>query len=214
MVQKTANMKIKQKTAFFILLIIAYMGSAQQCVFQQKVNIKTLFWMLPADALPEYIDISDRDALEELILVRDLQNGYLEIGGAQFTWEMCYWNLKDGRKLVAVNKNTVYGSVIRTFFYEKGKLKEKSDYKLGGEQTYILEDFVDVSQLDSDVLTKAREAFSRGDYNLYFGLPQEGTSLKVWLDEYSLMEQYDAIPYEAQKQVVLKWENEKWVKQD
>ena len=47
----------------------------------------------------------------------------------------------------------------------------------------------------------------------YYGLPREGTSLKVWLDEYSLLEEYDAIPYEAQKQVVIKWEDEKWIKQ-
>lgn len=207
-------MKVKQKTIFFILLIIAYMGSAQQCVSQQKVNIKTLLWMLPKDVLSELMPHKDKKAIEANILTCDYKNGYIELlGRGQFTWEMCYWNLKDGRKLVAINDYTEHGSIIRVFFYEKGKLREDKNYQLGGEQTYKLEDFIDVSQLEPDVLKKARAAFAKGDYNLYLGLPQKGTSLKVWLDDYSLLEEYDAIPYEAQKQVTIKWINEKWVKQ-
>ncbi len=205
-------MRIKQKTAFFLLLIIAYMGSAQQCVSQQKVNIRTLFWMLPANAFPEYVPQNDKQSKESYISVCDYKNGYLELGGGQFTWEMCYWNLKDGRKMVAVNSHTEYGSIIRVFFYEKGSLIEDVDYKLGGEQTYVLDDFIDVSQLIPEVLTRAKEAFNEGNYYLYFGLPRKGTSLKVWLDEHSLLEEYDAIPYDALKQVTIKWINEKWVK--
>ena len=204
---------MQRKIVIFLLPIMAFMVMAQQCTSRQEVNIETLFWMLPSDALPVYVDVADREATEALMLVRDHENGYLELGGAQSMWEMCYWNLKDGRKLVAVNSLTEQGSVIRTFIYGKGKLKEESGYKLGGEQTFELEDFVDVSQLEPDLLTRAKEAFDRGNYHLYFGLPREGTSLKVWLDEYSLLEEYDAIPYEAQKQVIIRWENEKWVKQ-
>jgi hypothetical protein len=44
-------------------------------------------------------------------------------------------------------------------------------------------------------------------------LPQKGTSLKAWLDGYSLFEEFAAIPYEAFKQVAIKWMNEKQVKQ-
>ena len=180
---------------------------------QQKVNVKTLFHLFPADVFPEYVPQDDKQAKESHISVCDYKNGYLELGGGQFTCEMCYWNLKDGRKLIAVNRHTEYGSVIRTFFHKKDKLTEDKNYKLGGEQTYKLNDFVDVSQLAPDVFAKVKEAFAKGEYNLYYGLPQKGTSLKVWLDTYSLVEDYDAIPYEAQKQVTIKWVNEKWVKQ-
>ncbi len=180
---------------------------------QQKVNIKTIFRMLPDDVFPEYIPLDDIEGKESHISVCDYKNGYLELGGGQFTWEMCYWNLKDRRKLVAVNIHTEDGSVIRTFFYKKGKLQEDKNYKLGGEQTYKLEDFIDVSQLNPDVLAKAKKAFAKGNYKLFFGLPQKGTSLKVWLNEYSLFEEHDAFPYEALKSVTIKWKNEKWVKQ-
>ena len=212
MIQKNTNMDIKQKPVFFILLIIVFIGSASKCTAQQKVNIEILFWMLPADALPGHID-TDKQTIKEQILVCDYKNGYLELGGGQFTWEMCYWNLKDGRKLVAVNNHTEYGSIIRTFFYEKGKLREDKNYKLGGEQLYKPEDLIDTSQLTPKILSRVKKAFNQGNYKLYFGLPRSGTSLKVWLNNYSLLEEHDVIPYEAQKTVTIKWINEIWVKQ-
>ena len=169
--------------------------------------------MLPDDVFPDYVPQDDIEAKESHINECDYKNGYISLGGGQFGWEMCYWNLKDGRKLVAVNSDTETGSIIRTFFYDKGKLREDKNYKLGGNQTYKLEDFVEISQLAPDIVKKAREAFDEGKYNLFYQLPQKGTSIKVLLDEYSLTESYDDIPYEAQKTVIIKWVNEKWVKQ-
>ena len=207
-------MKTKQKTIVILVLLVAITISAiTTASAQQKVNIKTLFWMLPDDVFPEYVPLDDKKGKESHINECDYKNGYLSFGGSQYTWEMCYWNLKDGRKLVAVNNHTEDGSVIRTFFYEKGKLREDKNYKLGGEQTYKLEDFIDVSQLKPDELNKVRKEFNKGNYTFYYNLPQKGTSLIVSLNEYSLLESYDVIPYEAQKQVTIKWINEKWVKQ-
>jgi len=207
---------MKKRTVLSILttVLIALNACAQ---FQQRVNVKTLFRMLPEKVFPEYVPYDDQEAKESHISECDYKNGYLELGGAQYAWEMCYWNLKDGRKLVAVNQHTETGSVIYTFFYEKGKLREDKNYKLGGEQTYRLEDFVDVSQLSPEVLAEAKENFNKGNYSLYFGLPQKGTSLKVWIDAYSLAIDEEggngAIPYDATKTVTIKWINEKWVRQ-
>ena len=189
------------------------------------VNIKGIFLLLPDDAFPEAISISNRELLlnnigedkaydisSTPIDVCDTKNGYLSLTGMQFGWEMCYWNLKDGRKLVAVNSGTESGSEIRVFFCQNGKLNEDPNYQLGGNQKFTLSDFVDVSQLSSDTRKYAEQQFAKGAYSLYYQLPQTGTSLKLSIDAYQLMEYDEAheIPYEATKEVTLKWNNEKW----
>jgi hypothetical protein len=115
--------------------------------------------------------------------------------------------------LVATNDQTDFGSTIHIFFYENGQLIEDVNYKLGDEQTYELEDLVDISQLRPEVLEQAKAAFETGNYKLYFELPQKGTSLTLWLSVYSLMGEHYAIPEEALKKVTIKWENEEWVRQ-
>ncbi|MDD4747918.1 MAG: hypothetical protein RBR35_11455 [Salinivirgaceae bacterium] len=190
------------------------------------VNIKEVFLLLPDDAFPmEGMSIANRKRLldhigEEKasdisptpIDICDVKNGYLSLAGMQFGWEMCYWNLKGGRKLVAVNSGTESGSEIRVFFHQNEELTEDHNYKLGGNQKFTLADFVDVSQLSPDTRTYAEQQFTKGDYNLYYQLPQKGTALKVSMDADQLMD-YDEIheiPFEATKTLTLKWKNEKW----
>ncbi|MDD2385211.1 MAG: hypothetical protein PHP52_00325 [Bacteroidales bacterium] len=194
----------------------------------KAVNIKDLFLLLPNDAFPiEEISTDNRklllnnigkekafDIASTPIDVCDVQNRFLDLTGMQYGWEMCYWNLEDTRKLVAINNMTESGSKIRIFFYENGKLTEDFDYQLGGNQNYSLTDFVDISQLSPDTQKFAKQQFTKGAYNLYYKLPQNGTSLKVSIDTYQLMnydETYE-IPYEATKEVSLNWKNEKWEK--
>lgn len=193
-----------------------------------KVNIKDIFLLLPDDAFPiEGISLANRklllnhigdekgyDISPTPIEICDVKNGYLNLTGMQFGWEMCYWNLKDGRKLVALNNGTESGSEIRIFFYQNGKLTEDTDYQLGGNQNYKLTNFVDVSKLSSDTRKFAEQQFAKGAYSLYYQLPQKGTSLTVAIDTYQLMD-YDGtheMPAEAIREVTLKWENEKWIK--
>ncbi len=192
------------------------------------VNIKDIFLLLPDDAFPmEGISLANRKGLLNYIGddkaydisptpidVCDVKNGFLSLTGMQYGWEMCYWNLKDARKLVAVNSGTESGSEIRTFFYQNGELTEDHNYQLGGNQIFTLSDFVDVSQLSSNTRKYAEQQFAKGAYSLYYQLPQKGTSLTVTIDTYQLMENNEnyEIPYEATKKVVLKWINEKWVK--
>ncbi len=166
------------------------------------VNIKDIFLLLPEDAFPmEGISLANRKLLlnyigEEKafdisatpIDVCDVKNGFLSLTGMQYSWEMCYWNMKDGRKLVAVNNVTESGSEIRTFFYQNGNLAEDNNYQLGGNQNYILTDFINVSQLSPDTRKFLEKQFAKADYLLYYQLPQNGTSLKVSLDTDQLID--------------------------
>lgn len=189
------------------------------------VNIKDIFLLLPENAFPEAISVSNRkqllrsigedkayDISPTPIDVCDVKNGYLSLTGMQTGWEMCYWNLKDGRKLVAINNLTESGSEIRTFFYQNGSLTEDPNYQLGGNQNYTLTDFIDVSILSSNIKKMAEKHFAKGDYIRYYQLPQSGTSLKVRIDDRQLMDYDEAyeIPDGATKEVTLKWKNEKW----
>lgn len=199
----------------------------------KPVTIKDIFLLLPNDALPmEGISVANRKLLlghigEEKsydisptpIDVYDVKNGYLSLGGMQYGWEMSYWNLQDGRKLVAINDNTEAGSEIRTFFYQDGKLTEDPYYQLGGKQTYQLSDFVDVAKLPSAAKNFAAQQFAKGNYFLYYQLPQQGTSLTVNIDPYQLMlddipdnDEAFEIPDKATREVILKWKNEKWTR--
>jgi hypothetical protein len=193
-----------------------------------KVNIKDIFLLLPDDAFPmEAISVANRklllkhigdekgyDISPTPIDICDVKNGYLNLTGMQFGWEMCYWNLKDGRKLVAVNSGSETGSDIRIFFYQNDKLTEDYNYQLGGNQKFTLSDFVDVSQLSSDTRKFAEQQFAKGNYQLYYQLPRNGTSIKISMDVNEMTENpedYDVF-YEASKDLTLKWENEKWIK--
>lgn len=201
---------------------------ATEVTVAKKVNIKDVFLLLPSDVFPlEDISVTKRELLfkhigEEQaydisatpIEIYDPRNGFLSLTGMQFAWEMSYWNLQDGRKLVAVNKGTETGSEIRVFFYHNGKLSEDHNYQLGGNQHYKLTDFVDLAQLSVNTRKRAQEQFAKGAYHLYYQLPQQGTSLKVSLDTDQLLDnpEADGIPEDAIKEVILKWKNEQWVR--
>ena len=194
------------------LLIAAMSGPASNAAAQQQVNIKTLFWMLPADAFPEYVPQDDKEGKESHISVCDYRNGYLELGGGQFIWEMCYWNLKDGRKLVAVNRNYETGPELRFFYYENGKLREDADYNIWENIFIKLEDFIDLSLLKPDIVEELRKNVESLKYMFYYQLPQKGTSLKILIDRESLIEDFETIPYEACKELTIRWVIEKWIK--
>ena len=48
----------------------------------------------------------DSNNLEQFIKVCDYKNGYLSLElENQSKWEMCYWNLKNGNKLIATSQS-------------------------------------------------------------------------------------------------------------
>ncbi len=179
---------------------------------EEDVNIKTLFEMLPADVFPEYLP-QDKAGREAHILVCDQKNNYLELGGSQFPWEMCYWNLKDGRKLVAVNQNFETGAQLQFFYYEDGKLREDKEYNLWSNVSVKLEDFIDIAQVNPDITSELRDNVENSKYIFYYQLPRKGSAIKIAIDHESVAEDFEYIPYEAFKQLTLEWVNEKWIKQ-
>lgn len=199
---------------------------AAETMIETTVSIKDIFLLLPDDVFPSQdISLANRKLLlkhigEENayaisatpIDIYDPKNGFLSLTGMQFGWEMSYWNLQDGRKLVAVNNGTETGSDIRVFFYHNGTLSEDHSYQLGAHQVYQLADFIDLDQLSPRTRKFAQQQFSKGDYSLYYQLPRQGTSLKVRLDIDQLLdyEQAYEVPYAATKEITLKWRNEKW----
>ncbi|MDY0102317.1 MAG: hypothetical protein RBS07_05225 [Lentimicrobium sp.] len=193
-----------------------------------KVNIKDIFLLLPDDVFPlEEINIEKRELLLKHIGedkaydisptpigVCDVKNGYLNLTGMQFGWEMCYWNLKDGRKLVIVNQGTESGSILNYFFYENGKLIEDLNFDGISNIYWKADDFIHLSELNLNTRKEVEQKFARAEYILYYKLPQKGTSIQVTLDTYALMDysETNEISEAATKEVTLKWENEKWVK--
>lgn len=189
-------------------------------------TIQDMFLLLPDDAFPmQDVSVAQRKLLLNQIGadsayaisatpidVYDPDNRYLSLTGMQYGWEMSYWNLADGRKLVAVNNDTETGSEIRVFFYQNGTLAEDQSYQLGGNQVYQLTDFIDLELLSPSTQTFAQQQFAKGDYSLYYQLPREGTALKISLDTDRLLDYDEAneIPYRAMKELTLQWNNEKW----
>ncbi len=190
------------------------------------VNIKYIFLLLPDDAFPmEAISVANRklllnsigddkayDISPTPIDVCDVKNGFLSLTGMQFGWEMCYWNLKDARKLVIVNHGTESGSILRYFYYANGKLQENVNYSAIKNIVWKADDFIYLSRLNPNTRKEVVQKFAKADYTLYYKLPQKGTSIQVSLDTYALMDysETNEIPAEATREVTLKWVNEKW----
>ena len=194
----------------------------------RSIDIKDIFVLLPENVFPEVpTTVAQRKELLKCIGeekafkisptpidICDVKNGFISLTGMQFGWEMCYWNLKDGRKLVIVNGATESGSNLKYFFYENGKLKEDLNYDAIKNMTFKADDFIDLSKLKPNRRKEVEQKFAKAKYTLYYRLPQKGTSIKVALDTWALIDysETDEIPAEATKEVTLKWENEKWEK--
>ena len=205
-----------------------------QTAVATPVNIKDIFVLLPEDVLPESdflkppITVAQRKKLLERIDkekrtseidskpqigVCDVKNGYLKLMGlAQSDWEVSFWNLKDSRKRVIVNQGTESGSILKYFLYVNGKLKEDSTYDVLKNITLKVDDFIYLSKLNATTRKAVEKEFAEGKFILYYALPQKGTSIRVWVDTDAMLDYTgaDKIPYEATKDLILKWVNEKW----
>ncbi len=192
----------------------------------RSINIKDIFVLLPENIFPEgSMKLAQRKELLKCIGEEkafeisptpigacDVKNGYLNLTGMQYDWEVSYWNLKDERKLVIVNQGTESGSILNYFYYENGKLKEDINYDAIKKIVWKANDFIYLSRLNPNTQKVVEKKFAKADYTLYYKLPQKGTSIKVTLDTYALMDysETNEISAEAAKEVKLKWVNEKW----
>lgn len=200
---------------------------------EKKVGIKDFFLMLPDSAFEDYdyMELKDRKKLlktigqdnedsRPYIDVCDPKNGYLSvfyyyIDDTQI--QICYWNLKDGRKLVGVNRHQGFGE-LSFFIYENGELKDGSSYMPDTKNVQVT-DFFDTSRLNAKEKKILQDIFNDRIVFRYV-LPRKGRSIEMCIGfpiqdmDYETM--FDEAGIEdkiAYKHIVFKWVNEKWVKE-
>ena len=202
---------------------------------EKKVGIKDFFLMIPDNVFryDRHLALKDREKMlktigqkledkegESLpyIDVCDPKNGYLSITkdyADDYKIQVCYWNLKDGRKLVGVNRHEGFGE-LSFFIYENGKLKDGSSYMPDIENIEVT-DFFDTSRLNAKEKKTLQDIF-KNRFLFRYVLPQKGKSIEMSVGfpvqdmEYETMFDEaglgDKIVY---KHIVFKWVDEKLV---
>ena len=206
----------------------------------KKIGIKDIFLMLPDSAFDHQdftlknrkkmlktigqrpnTDVENYQGTYAYIDVCDPKNGYLSafyyfLEGYKF--EICYWNLKDRRKLVGVNKDEGNGA-LKFYLYDNGNLKENSTYE---PETYDvqLSDFFETSHLNAKEKAILQDLFKNRVVFQYV-LPRKGTSIEMRVGSIPFDMEYETMFDEAgledakikYKHLIFKWVNEKWVKE-
>ncbi|NLX41001.1 MAG: hypothetical protein GXY75_03785 [Bacteroidales bacterium] len=118
-------MKTARKTLTMLALFFMTMIGATSCANSQKeVDIKALFDLMPAEAF-SMTDWETPAELEEYMAVCDHENRYLRLEFEdQVSWEMCYWDLKDGNKLIAIG----YVGGFSYYIYSNGIITSTTDF--------------------------------------------------------------------------------------
>lgn len=118
-------MKTARKNLIMLALLFMTVIVATSCANAQKeVDIKALFDLMPAEAFI-MTDWETPAELEEYMAVCDNENRYLRLEFEdQVSWEMCYWNLEDGNKLIAVG----YVGGFSYFLYSNGEITSTTDF--------------------------------------------------------------------------------------
>ena len=225
-----------------LLCFLSVVGMAAQNnkPTNRKTNIKDIFLMLPDNAFghPDFtlekrkemlktigqqpnINVENYDGTYAYIELCDERNGYLSafyyfLEG--YKYEICYWNLKDGRKLVAVNKDEGHGDV-NFYLYENGNLSEDL-YYCPDIYNVQLDDFFETSHLDEKEKGILQDLF---EIRIVFQhlLPRKGTSIEMRIGSIPFDMSYESMFEEAGlkdekiifKHLIFKWLNEKWVKE-
>ncbi|MDO4692330.1 MAG: hypothetical protein Q4A64_05615 [Porphyromonadaceae bacterium] len=222
---------------FFLIVLCALsitsFGAKHDSTRAKKVGIRDIFLMLPERDL-EWGEFSVQKRKEMLknigtkagaepadgqcVDLCDERNGYLRAFysyAEDFKYEVCYWNLKDGRKLVALS-TTEGWSKLRFYIYDQGRLR--ADHSLAPNTAGVtVEDFYDTSRLtpkqraDLAKLFKERIVFR-------FELPRRGTSIEMHIGTKVQDMEYQTMFMDADlddlmesKYVVFRWVKERWV---
>lgn len=200
----------------------------------RSVNIKDFFLMLPDEAFTEMgFTLKERkDMLKTIgqmnagnnphayIDVCDVRNGYMStffytLEG--YRYELCYWNLKDGRKLLALNYDCGFSN-LDFYIYEVGKLRKDNSFAPNLKDISV-EDFFDTSRLNQKEKKLLKELFeTRMVFRI--SLPRKGTSIKMEVGsilfdmEYETMLEEDGLEDKIKrKYIIFKWVDQKWVKE-
>lgn len=122
----------------FALLLVTAAGATSCANAQKEVDVKTLFDLMPSEAFI-LLNADTPAELEQYITVYDDENRYLRLEFEdQSYWEMCYWNLEDGNKLIAVSSY-----IIHSFFlYSNGELTLTTGFGIEEINSNIYNSFV------------------------------------------------------------------------
>lgn len=172
----------------------------------EEVNIKTIFELLP-ESMYRFDCIEEDESIDKYITKMDYENNYMSMTIWEIDWSMKYWNLSDGRKLVAVNTG-IRGDDIAVFFYENGKLKRDKKYVLGNTKPWKLEDFINVKKYNKKKLKRLQREFEKRDIYLYYTLPQEGNTLEINLIGEASEDEMGMISYGGRKSNFI---NNEWI---
>ncbi len=148
---------------------------------QSNADLMTLFRALPEEALPfGFGDEAPAKNWEAYIDVCDEKNRYLNFRKDVAEWEMCYWNVKDGKNLILICTG------FDTFFYEYNKGKVSKTEKYGIKEMK--------KQIQKSI------ALNAVDNWVQFYPPREGTSISVIINACDYM----AFQWKNEKFMLLK----------
>ena len=218
----------------FCALFVGSLFAQNNSMQEKKVTIKDLFLMLPDEAFDEGdFSLSRRKEMLKTvgrksnseddytyIDICDPRNGYMSAfyyWPEEYKYEICYWNLKEGRKLIALNKSTGFGK-LSFYLYENGKLRPNKSYAPDLESLRV-EDFFDTSRLNKQERETLTDLFNNRVV-FEFVLPRKGTSIEMSVGSIPYDMEYETMFQDAGledkislKRVVFKWVNQKWIKE-
>jgi hypothetical protein len=192
-----------EKIALLILLICSNVAQSQ--------DIKQIFINIPLDAFPssgmqeylkdkrEYLmtkgNLIQKNSLgddEIYIDLIDVKNGFIKFSSLRQqsyvnTHELCYWNTKDGNKLVGMNYNTCDASCgsILEFYDLRDNVYTAHKYPSPVMDKVTIDVFLDIEK-SKDKLKKIKELSSENPndiindmFDIIYHLPQKGTSISA-----------------------------------
>lgn len=152
-----------KKRIVFLLCTFTFLFFTTSSIFAtEDVTLKNLFNLLPEEALPEAFENLKSRERELFINVCDEENRYMNLNKKLADWEMCYWNLKGGKKLVLVN----FEGLLHSYLYNKGKLTITENFGIKEIQ----------KQISKSIAFECQEEYIR------YILPRHGSSLFVFVN--------------------------------
>ena len=126
-----------KKNIILLMINLALFASFNSLLFaEEPVTIKTLFKLLPEKVLKPVFDNFNLDTAnrDSYIEVCDEKNRYLCLK-SEYGFEMCYWDVKGGKKLILVSYSGTYPELF--YLYSKGKISETEDFGIKALKEHI-----------------------------------------------------------------------------
>jgi len=141
----------------------------------------------------------------------DEKNGFLSVTGAfEGIWEMCYWNLGDSKKLVAVYDQgcgpVCYIEGFRFYHFQDGKMVEQQKELIIQDYDTIYEDFFITYSENFKKELKKQDILA----TLLFKLPRTGKDIVAFFGNEDSKETY--AKFSKGDRMLLKWDNGRFIR--